>query len=132
MSKRALVSIGTVCSGALIALGLLWFLNSSVPDVYAKSPAASTVNTALFRPVLVPPTCEVINSDINANTTWDKGCYHIVTDTVKVKGGMTLGITPPTTGTWVYFDPGTRLQVEGALQAMGVPDHQLSGVGPGG
>ena len=43
MFKRALVFIGTVCSGALIVLGLFWFMTSSAPGVYAKSSSVSTV-----------------------------------------------------------------------------------------
>lgn len=119
MFKRALVFIGTICSGALIVLGLFWLLNSSTPGVYAKSPSARTVNTALLHPALVPPGCQVVNSDISLNTTWTKSCYHIVTDTVTVWAGVTLRITPPTAGTWVYFQSGARLQVLGTLQALG-------------
>ncbi len=66
-----------------------------------------------------PPGCIQIGLDITADTTWNAACYEIMTTTVTIAPGATLTITPPITGTSIYFQTGTRLQIEGRLQALG-------------
>jgi uncharacterized repeat protein (TIGR01451 family) len=122
MFRRSLVLIGTTTLSLIALLGLIWFASSSFSIAHAKSPAIHTANTVLPRPLnQVPPGCTPIGSDIAMNTIWPGSCYHIMTNTVTIYAGVSLVIDPPGTGTWIYFEDGTQLQVLGDLQALGTP-----------
>jgi len=73
-----------------------------------------------------PPGCTQIGLDITNDTTWNAACYEIMTTTVTIAPGATLTITPPVTGTHIYFQTGTRLQVEGRLQALGTATRPIT------
>ncbi|MCA9145054.1 MAG: DUF5050 domain-containing protein [Planctomycetales bacterium] len=64
-----------------------------------------------------------VSSDINSNTTWTKAAGpYLVTTPVTVAAGTTLTVEP---GVEVLFDAGARLDVEGALLAIGTSDDPI-------
>ncbi|MBN2389527.1 MAG: DUF11 domain-containing protein, partial [Anaerolineae bacterium] len=110
MFKKGLTLTGTI----LLALGILLalFVFLSLPET--KVQAAP------------PPGCITVDQDITTITTWNASCYHIMTTTVTIIPGAVLTITPPASGTAIYFDTGARLQVEGNLQVLGTASRPIT------
>ena len=105
----------------------IWVASSSFSIAHAKAPTIDSANAVLPRPLdQVPPGCTSIDFDIATNTTWTGDCYHVMTNTVTVYPGVSLVINPPGTGTWIYFEDGTQLQVLGDLQALGTPARSIT------
>ncbi|MGC9397432.1 MAG: right-handed parallel beta-helix repeat-containing protein [Anaerolineae bacterium] len=110
MLKKSLTLTGTILLACVVLLAL--FVLLSLPETVIQAAP--------------PPDCILVNQDITTDTIWNAPCYHVVTTTVTVIPGAVLTITPPVTGTAIYFDTGARLQVEGNLQALGTASRPIT------
>ncbi len=110
MLRRSFTLMGT----SLLGIGVLLLLLALL-----SSPAHLTRAAP-------PPGCRPIVLDITTDTTWSEACYEIMTTTVTVNPGVVLTISPTGAGTTIYFQTGTRLQVEGNLQALGTAERPIT------
>ncbi len=110
MVRKSLILTGTV----LLALGAIIALFAFLSPPTTKTYAAP------------PPGCQPITQDIISHTIWSAPCYEIMTTTVTINPGIVLTISPTGTGTSIYFQTGTRLQVEGNLQALGTASRPIT------
>lgn len=101
MNRRLLILLTISLTVLTIAIPL-WLVSAIVPSPFP-----------LFR--RAPEGCTTISGTIGTSV-W-MTCT-IVTDQVVVDTNATLTITP---GTWVYFNLGTSLRVNGTLHAAGLP-----------
>ena len=130
MLKRVSVLVGTLLFSSAALLGLMWLMSSSSSIVHAEPaqvPAGATANAALQRPHgnATSAGCITITQDITANTIWTGTCY-LVACRLWITNNVTLTIQPPVSGTRIWFQKDTQLQVLGRLRAQGASTQPIT------